>query len=525
MANKGNKKRRQFSLEEKMKVVEAVDSGKRKGDVAKEFGITPSTLSTFLKDRAKFEEKVREASVGPQRKRMRNALYDDIDKAVFAWFQEVHAKNILVSGSVIRKKALNLANMLGYDNFQASVGWLNRFRDRHGIALKAICREDNDKLINGIGIDKVNEWHAGEIIKLIADYSPDDIFNADETGMFFQLLPQHTLAAKGDHCRGGKKARQRLTALFCCNASGTEKMRPLIVGKSATPRCFKNVHSLPCDYRANQRAWMTRDLFNEWLTKVDAKMKQAERRILMLIDNCSAHNMLPRLERIQVGYLPSNCTAVLQPLNLGVIHNMKVLYRGRLLKQILLNLNNNEEKEKINIKQAIDMIAGAWWSVKQSTVVKCWQKAGIIPMEFTDTDPEEDDEPDIAIEKLWNSVAIATCVPNEVTFQDFVAADNDLLISRELTDVEIVESMMTGTSPEEGESESEDDEGVSLLEQPKLTVAEAISSVEKLRQFLSTCTDVPDAVFGQLNGIDEYLMTRVTHTLVESRITDFLQSK
>lgn len=190
--------------------------------------------------------------MGPQRKRIRNALYDDVDKAVFAWFQEIHAINILVTGSVIRKKALNLANMLGYDSFQASVGWLNRFRDCHGIALKAVCREDSDRLINGVGIDKVNEWHAGEIIKLIADYSPDDIFNADETGVFFQLLPQHTLAAKRDHCRGGKKAKQRLTALFCCNASGTEKMRPLIVGRSANPHCLRNIHSLPCDYRANQ---------------------------------------------------------------------------------------------------------------------------------------------------------------------------------------------------------------------------------------------------------------------------------
>lgn len=99
MANKGNKEHWHFSLEEKMKVVEAVDSGKRKGDVAKEFSITP----TFLKDHAKFEEKVQEASVGHQRKRMRNALYDNINKAVFAWFQEIPAKNILVTGSVIRK--------------------------------------------------------------------------------------------------------------------------------------------------------------------------------------------------------------------------------------------------------------------------------------------------------------------------------------------------------------------------------------------------------------------------------------
>uniref|UniRef100_A0A2K6UNF8 Tigger transposable element derived 6 n=1 Tax=Saimiri boliviensis boliviensis TaxID=39432 RepID=A0A2K6UNF8_SAIBB len=430
MANKGNKKRRQFSLEEKIKVVEAVTWQKNL--------VSLSLLSTFLKDRTKFEEKVWEASVGPQRKRMRNALYDDIDKAVFAWFQEIHAKNILHQ---------TWPTLLGYDSFQANVRWLNRFRDRHGIALKASYTEDSDRLMNGLGIDKVNEWYAGEIIKLIADYNPDDIFNADETGVFFQLLPQHTLAAEGDHCRGGKK----LTALFCCNASGTEKRRPLIVGRPW--------------------AWMTRDLFNE--------MKRAECRVLLLIDNCSAHNMLPRLERIQVGYLPSNCTAVLQPLNLGTIHTMKVLYGSHLLKQILLKLSSSERQEKVDIKQVIDMIAAAW-SVTPSTVVKCWQKAGIIPMEFAEYDTESAaSEPDIAIEKLWHTVAIATRVPNEVNFQGFVTADDDLIISQ-------------------------DTEG----------------SI-----FTRATKSVPDAIFGQLNGIDAYLMERVTQTLFDSKITDFLQTK
>ena len=55
--------------------------------------------------------------MGLQQKRIRSAFYDDIDKTVFAWFQEIHAKNVLVTGSVIRKKALNLANKVGYDNF------------------------------------------------------------------------------------------------------------------------------------------------------------------------------------------------------------------------------------------------------------------------------------------------------------------------------------------------------------------------------------------------------------------------
>ena len=87
--------------------------------------------------------------MGLQQKRIRSAFCDDIDKTVFAWFQEIHAKNVLVTGSVIRKKALNLANKDGYDNFQANVGWLNRLQDRHEISLKAVCRGDSERLMQG----------------------------------------------------------------------------------------------------------------------------------------------------------------------------------------------------------------------------------------------------------------------------------------------------------------------------------------------------------------------------------------
>lgn len=56
-----------------MHILKAVASGTWKGDVAKDFGISASTLSTFLKDREKIEENSQKSSLGPQRKRMRTA--------------------------------------------------------------------------------------------------------------------------------------------------------------------------------------------------------------------------------------------------------------------------------------------------------------------------------------------------------------------------------------------------------------------------------------------------------------------
>jgi len=48
---------------------------------------------------------------------------------------------------------------------------------------------------------------------------------------------------------------------------GDEKRKLLAIGKSKNPRCFKGIKNLPVDYTANSNAWMTKEIFTEWLTK------------------------------------------------------------------------------------------------------------------------------------------------------------------------------------------------------------------------------------------------------------------
>jgi hypothetical protein len=49
---------------------------------------------------------------------------------------------------------------------------------------------------------------------LVANYKPEDVFNADETGLFFRTLPDKTLGVKGEACKGGKLAKERVTVLL-----------------------------------------------------------------------------------------------------------------------------------------------------------------------------------------------------------------------------------------------------------------------------------------------------------------------
>jgi len=54
----------------------------------------------------------------------------------------------------------------------------------------------------------------------VAYSNETDMFNYDETGLFYHAMPDKTLAQKGDAVKGGKLVKERLTVLICCSASG-----------------------------------------------------------------------------------------------------------------------------------------------------------------------------------------------------------------------------------------------------------------------------------------------------------------
>ncbi|XP_052233100.1 major centromere autoantigen B-like [Dreissena polymorpha] len=116
---------------------------------------------------------------------------------------------------------------------------------------------------------------------MLQNYNPDDIYNADETGLFLKMLPDKTNDYKGPDCKDGKKSKNRITSLVCANMSGTDKMPLFVIDKAHKPRCFKNVRTLPRPYTGQNRAWIDQQLFTEWITNIDKKMRRAHRKIAM----------------------------------------------------------------------------------------------------------------------------------------------------------------------------------------------------------------------------------------------------
>jgi len=100
-----------------------------------------------------------------------------------------------------------------------------------------------------------------------------DIFNMDVTGLFYRCLPSQSYVSNGARrtARGVKamKAKDRVTVVLCCNASGMEKLPPALIGSSKVPICFKGPdRTPPLPYIDQFTALMDGTRFKKWFDEV-----------------------------------------------------------------------------------------------------------------------------------------------------------------------------------------------------------------------------------------------------------------
>ena len=205
-------------------------------------------------------------------------------------------------------------------------------------------------------------------------YTPADRYSTDETGLFFQCLPNKTLALKEEKCTRGKKSKSRLTVLVAANVDRSDKQPPLVIGKSKNPRSFKHVKTLPICYKSNKKAWMTSQLFEEWLKNLDKQFSAPKREIAMVVDNCPAHPKIDDLKAIELIFLPPNTTSILQPCDQGIIKAFKKIYRKLMVRSYLVHLEEQMKARKrdqvytVDVLDALYRIKEAWSLVKQQCV-------------------------------------------------------------------------------------------------------------------------------------------------------------
>ncbi|GFU59244.1 tigger transposable element-derived protein 1 [Trichonephila clavipes] len=212
--------------------------------------------------------------------------------------------------------------------FSASKGGLTGFLKRNALYNIKITGESATA---DEGTVKIFPEKLAKIIE-DGDYSADQVFNADETGLYWKRLPNRTYIAKDEKTASGhKESKDRVTLLLCSNASGDRMLKLLLINKSLRPRALKASH--------------------------------------------------PQLEHpnVQLVFLPPNTTSLIQPLDQGIIATFKKYYIKTTYKFILNKLENESLTVKdvwkqFSIFDCLIHVASASAQIRPRTLNACWKK-------------------------------------------------------------------------------------------------------------------------------------------------------
>ena len=85
------------------------------------------TVGDILNQRDKWQNVSGDTSL-PCSKRLKLAKYGDLEEALWLWFSNKHAQNLVLTDEILRVKSMDFGKELGITDFAYSNGWLHRFK-------------------------------------------------------------------------------------------------------------------------------------------------------------------------------------------------------------------------------------------------------------------------------------------------------------------------------------------------------------------------------------------------------------
>ena len=132
-------KRKSLSVDEKVRILRWLEDGVKNSEICKKYDLSSSTVSTMLKNKEKlmaaFDQNKNDC------KRLKKCVKEDLDEALSKWMKVQRSADFPLSGPLLKVQAEKFAEQCGYSGFVCSNGWLERFKNRHGITFRKICGE------------------------------------------------------------------------------------------------------------------------------------------------------------------------------------------------------------------------------------------------------------------------------------------------------------------------------------------------------------------------------------------------
>jgi len=451
-------------------------------------------------------------------------------------------------GPVLKAKAVQLHAKLceargESTDFVASEGWLWRFSKRHGIRQLLVQGEK-------LSSDQPSATSFASSFQMFIEenhYTLNQIFNCDETGLYYKMLPEKTLVSSFEKAADGrKKQKERVTINACSNVLGTIKLPLLLIGKYKNPRCFKSINKdiLPVKYTNQKNAWMNTAIFSDWFhnTFVPVVQKQlidlgVEPKAVLVLDNCSAHpdeeDLISKDGKVIVKYLPANVTALIQPMDQGVLETLKRRYKRKILEELILRDEEGKSipdfLKSINMLVVSNLIAASWKEIPSKTIQLSWRK--IIPTvvredvlqthESSEAGPSSSTcEPDMPtseeVQILFRHVGQNL---SEEDVSEWLASDQHDQGYKHFNEDEIIANIVHDSeSEEEQDSDSEDS-----LAPSQVSHSTAIQLFDGCLQWLQQQKEASVYNVGVLQDLRDLAAKKRVQSIKQKKLTDYFR--
>lgn len=264
MATTSKPKQVRLELKDKAIILKKLEEGIQAKRLASEFNVTPSAISQIKRQKAAILAAITNSCDGITKKTLHKSEYPELEEKLFQWFLQQRERHCPMNSPILKAKAKVLFKEVypdkSEDSFNASEGWFSRFKRRFGIRYLKICGEILSSDVSAVRSfinrfrHKINEMKLTDM----------QIYNADESGLNYRMLPDKTFLAANEKTASGRKTlKERITILLCSNADGSHKVKPMFIGKFKKPRCFNGIE-VPHEYVNSKAAWMTSKLFYNW---------------------------------------------------------------------------------------------------------------------------------------------------------------------------------------------------------------------------------------------------------------------
>lgn len=257
-------KNSKLSLEQKVEIIQQLERGVIAKRIAQNFGVSAAAISYVKTNKANILAAVTDSVHDVKKKTLHKPHNEEMEKQLYKWFEFQRSKQCPLTADMIKAKAKEIFRKLYPEKddsaFVASNGWFNRFKHRHGIRFLTVSGEKLSADLSSI----TPFIHRLRAKMQAMGITEEQLYNADESGLYYRLLPNKTfVAANEKNAPGRKTPKERVTFMLCANSDGSHKLKTLVIGKSKNPRCFKGFKN-PLLYNHSKTAWMTRHIFKEW---------------------------------------------------------------------------------------------------------------------------------------------------------------------------------------------------------------------------------------------------------------------